>query len=64
MGQRKNEIIVKKGKNWKLTKVKSSGNYVVYFQGKQYIYHPAQKRGALQQIEAIKKVARITRKRK
>jgi len=60
----KSEITIKKGKNWKLTQVKVSGNYVVTFRGKEYVYNEGNKKFALSQIEAIKKVSRIRKKRK
>lgn len=59
----KSEKVIKKGKNWKLTQVTASGNYVVYFQGKEYVYHENLKKYALMQIESIKKVSRVSKKR-
>jgi len=51
------EVTLIKGNTYKLTKVLFSDNYVVYFEGKEYIH--GTRRDAQYQIDAIKKVNRV-----
>lgn len=51
MPQKSREKLIKKGKNWKLTQVIVSGNYIVYYDGKEYIH--STKKSAQYQIDAI-----------
>ena len=59
----KNEILIKKGKKWKLTQSKVSGNFIIYYDGRKKMFNETSEKAALNYVEVVKRLAAKSKKR-